>query len=110
MNQEKEDAAVSAALAAQNKMNQKKQPKLDISKKEVEDFVIEQVLSKMNGKPEGFYKMRASNVFDNNWRVDIWCTQDSGEDSFSRNVLIDYSYFIRADSTGKILNSSPSIN
>ena len=91
-------------------MNQKKQPKLDISKKEVEDFVIEQVFSKMNGKPENFYKVRASNVFDNNWRVDIWCNQDNGEEALSHSVLIDYSYFIRADSTGKILSSSPSIN
>ena len=107
MNQEK---AAAAASAAHKKMKQKKQPKLDISKKEVEDFVVEQVFSKMNGKPENFYKVRASNVFDNNWRVDIWCNQDNGEEALSHSVLIDYSYFIRADSTGKILSSSPSIN
>ena len=91
------------------KMN-KKQPKLDISKKEVKDFVVEQVLSKMNGKPENFYKVKAHNVFDNNWRVDIWCSRDTEDETLTQRILIDYSYFIKADDTGKILNSDPSIN
>ena len=102
MNQSKEKVT--------QKKIEKKQPKLDISKKEVEDFVVEQVFSKMDGKPEDFYKVRASNVFDNNWRVDIWCSRDTGEDTLTRSISINYSYFIKADDTGKILNSDPSIN
>tara|TARA_R110000751_G_scaffold69917_1_gene141843 strand:- start:1511 stop:1828 length:318 start_codon:yes stop_codon:yes gene_type:complete len=102
MNQSKEKVT--------QKKTEKKQSDPNISKKEVEEFVVEQVFSKMGGKPDNFYKIRAYNVFDNSWRVDVWNSRDTGDNTLTRRISIDYSYFVKTDETGKILDSDPSID
>lgn len=102
MNQSKEKVT--------QKKTEKKQSGPNISKKEVEEFVVEQVFSKMGGKPDNFYKIRAYNVFDNSWRVDVWNSRDTGDNTLTRRISIDYSYFVKTDETGKILDSDPSID
>tara|TARA_R110000824_G_scaffold300449_2_gene488458 strand:+ start:362 stop:565 length:204 start_codon:yes stop_codon:yes gene_type:complete len=64
----------------------------------------------MGGKPDNFYKIRAYNVFDNSWRVDVWNSRDTGDNTLTRRISIDYSYFVKTDETGKILDSDPSID
>ena len=92
----------------------KKQPSQssnkELTKEELKSFVEEQVIAKL-GKPSNLNFIRASNVFNNRWRVDVWCYHKVEgcipEQSCS---MIDHSYFIHADEHGKITKSDPEIN
>jgi len=71
--------------------------------------VTEQVM-KIVGTVPNFYRIKAKNVFNNNWRVDIWCNQQ--RDDLLRATsytLIEHSYFVTTDDKGKILKSTPEI-
>lgn len=70
-------------------------------------FVEKQVLEGV-GKIDNLKMIRAKNVFDNNWRVDIWCETET-EGCIVPKLDIRYSYFIRADKEGNIINSSPEL-
>ena len=76
----------------------------------LDKLVINAVVSKL-GKPKNLDFIRASNVFDNRWRVDVWGEYDSTKtDVIVKCSKIDYSYFIRYDEeSGKIISSSPEI-
>ena len=82
----------------------------ELTKNELKSFVEEQVITKL-GKPTELNFIRASNVFDSRWRVDVWCYFDSEETIMpSKCSKIKHSYFIHVDEHGKITNSSPEIN
>ena len=82
----------------------------ELTKNELKSFVEEQVITKL-GKPPELNFIRASNVFNNRWRVDVWCYFDSEETIMpSKCSNIKHSYFIHVDEHGKITNSSPEIN
>jgi len=86
-----------------------KRTKAQAGKPDFKSFVEEQVLNRL-GTPSNLNFIRASNVFDNRWRVDVWCYHEvEGTLSSTSNSKIDYSYFIHADEQGKIINSSPEI-
>ena len=70
-------------------------------------FVEKQVLEVI-GKIKNMKMIRAYNVFDNNWRVNIWC-ETKTEGCIVPKLDIRYSYFIRADKEGNIINSSPEL-
>tara|TARA_R110002110_G_scaffold3883_5_gene20121 strand:+ start:928 stop:1242 length:315 start_codon:yes stop_codon:yes gene_type:complete len=72
-----------------------------------ESFVKNQVTERV-GKIDDLKMIRAKNVFDNNWRVDIWC-ETKTEGCIVPKLDIRYSYFIRADKEGNIINSSPEL-
>ena len=73
-----------------------------------ENFIREQVLNLL-GRPKSLNFIRASNVFDNRWRVDVWCYFDSQETIMpSQCSKILHSYFIHASEDGTIIKSSPS--
>tara|TARA_R100001244_G_scaffold88623_1_gene67504 strand:- start:278 stop:571 length:294 start_codon:yes stop_codon:yes gene_type:complete len=75
----------------------------------LESVIKKQVIEAV-GKIDGMKKIRASNVFDSNWRVDIWCESDSESEQYLiPKVDIRYSYFIKADAEGNIINSSPEL-
>ena len=97
----------------QPKVKAKKAFKLedkDITKEELNSFVKEQVIAKL-GKPPELNFIKASNVFDNRWRVDVWCYFDSTETIMAtKSSDIKHSYFIHVDEHGKITNSSPEIH
>jgi len=103
--------------AMQNKQNKplhkstKNKPKQKpTSNKDIENFINEQVMNRLGGKPKNFNFIKASNIFDNNWRVDIWCTKDvDGTLTSIKDNSIKYSYFVKADSDGKIISSDPEI-
>ena len=82
----------------------------ELTKRELKSFVEEQVIAKL-GKPTELNFVRASNVFDNRWRVDVWCYFDSTVTIMpTKSSNIKHSYFIHVDEHGKIIDSSPEIN
>ena len=81
-----------------------------LTKEELKSFVEEQVIAKL-GKPSNLNFIRASNVFNNRWRVDVWCYHKvEGCISEQSCSMIDHSYFIHTDEHGKITKSDPEIN
>ena len=54
-------------------------------------------------------KIRATNVFDNNWRVDIWCELDDAKEYMIPRLKIKYSYFVGTNSEGNIISSDPEL-
>ena len=81
--------------------------KINENQMNLESVIKKQVIEAV-GKIDGMKKIRASNVFDSNWRVDIWCESES--DSASEQYLIPkvdirYSYFIKADAEGNIIET-----
>ena len=70
-------------------------------------FVKEQVLARL-GQPDTLKFVNAANVFDNNWRVDVWCHFES-EVAMIKPAKIKHSYFVKVDEHGKFISSSPEI-
>ena len=57
------------------------------------EIIIRQVLDE-HGEIEDLREVRAFNVFDNRWRIDIWCDFDSTQTIMpTRCSKIFYSYF-----------------
>lgn len=89
-------------------------PKKEVKKKEDglnhESNVKHQVLESL-GKPENLYKIRASNVFYDSWRVDIWTWRWLDEETkITKSLRIEYSYFIKYNKNlGRIIESNPPI-
>ena len=82
-----------------------------VTKKELENFVSEQVISKLGGKPPKFHSIRSKNVFDNKWRVDVFCyVETATENAVYFDKRIDYSFFISTDDSGKVVKSEPRIS
>tara|TARA_R110002020_G_scaffold427731_2_gene637153 strand:+ start:3307 stop:3576 length:270 start_codon:yes stop_codon:yes gene_type:complete len=73
--------------------------------------VCKSVLQAMGKKPKDMFKITAGNVFENNWRVNIWSTKlVEGEYSSLTTSCIEYSYFIKYNNELKtIINSDPPI-
>jgi len=87
-----------------------KKNKTQAGKQNFKSFVEEQVLHRL-GKPDNLNFIRASNVFDNRWRVDVWCYHDvEGTLSQLNSSKIEYSYFVHTDEQGKIIKSDPQID
>jgi|TARA_R110002020_G_scaffold421371_2_gene630439 hypothetical protein len=77
--------------------------------KHQDKLVVNAVISLL-GKPKDLDHVRAHNVFSDRWRVDVWCSHQSDPESFSSELLIDYSYFIRFDNeSNEIISSDPEI-
>ena len=71
--------------------------------------LIEDAVLKIMGKPKNFYQIKALNVYDNRWRVDIWTSyvpknSMTGLDSYK----ISYSYFCHVQGN-EIVKSIPEI-
>jgi len=95
---------------AVNKNNPKTKSK-PLTNKDLERFVSEQVISKLGGKPPSFHSIRSKNVFNDKWRVDVFCyVETATENAIYLDKRINYSFFVKADGSGKILNSDPNIS
>lgn len=69
----------------------------------VRDKVIFNVLKAL-GTPPGYYQTKASNVFENRWRVDVWSTVDQSIlGTIAQSVITD-SFFVIADENGKVVS------
>ena len=80
-----------------------------IAQQELEKFIKEQVLQKL-GTPENLSHVTAGNLWDNRWRVNVWCFHaPQGDVSFMDAQSLDYSYFIHTSEDGTIIKSSPKI-
>ncbi len=87
----------------------KQQPPKKQNKISLEESVKKQVLELL-GRPKNLHKITARNLWDNRWRVNLWCTHIQQADVSEVEVhLIDYSYFIHTSDTGEIINSDPEI-
>jgi len=75
-----------------------------------EEIITRQVLD-AHGELEGLKEVRMSNVFDNRWRVNVWCYYEDPNlmSNLVRPAKIKYSYFLHVDDAGKILKSSPEL-
>ena len=72
-------------------------------------FVKEQVLNKL-GKPKNLNFIRASNIFENRWRIDVWCHFDSTVTIMpTKCSKIFHSYFAHTGPDGQIIYSNPEI-
>ena len=81
----------------------------EIPEEALKEKIIRQVLDG-TGEIKDFKDVRASNVFDNRWRVDVWCYYDSTQTIVATKCSkIYYSYFIHTDDDGKITKSNPEI-
>lgn len=86
-----------------------KTTKEKVSPAQIEELLVAELLNRL-GRPEKLKFIKASNVFDNKWRVDVWCYHDSVKTIMAtQSAKILHSYFIYADAHGKIIESSPEI-
>ena len=82
----------------------------DSSVQHQDKLVINAVIASL-GKPKNLHHATATNVFNNRWRVNLWCSHDKQLDvSVTSVLLIDYSYFITWDNeSNDIISSDPEI-
>jgi|TARA_R110000796_G_scaffold190450_1_gene307199 hypothetical protein len=87
------------------KMADKPKPKLNH-----EASVTRQVLDVL-GTPTNLHKVRTANVFDSNWRVDLWTWKWLDEQSkITKSMVIEYSFFVKYDEdAGRIVSCDPEI-
>jgi hypothetical protein len=75
----------------------------------LEPIIKKQVFDIIGSVPD-ISMFRAKRLWDYNWRVNIWCEYDSETElSVLKRTRIAYSYFIRTDKEGNILNSDPEL-
>ena len=80
-----------------------------VSPVKIEELLVAELLNRL-GRPEKLNFIKANNVFDNKWRIDVWCYYDSVKTIMTtQSSKIFHSYFIHADAHGKIIESSPEI-
>lgn len=72
---------------------------------------VEQAVLNELGTPPDMTWFKASNVFDNRWRVDIWCEKEVSGDLISAySQHIKHSYFIHFNhNTYEIIKSTPEV-
>lgn len=61
------------------------------------------------GRPTGFHSISCVNVFNNNFRVNVFCMIGDGRAVFPA-IRITQSFFVKIDGNGEILASEPSIH
>ena len=72
--------------------------------------VVEKQVLEAIGKINRLVKIRAKNVFDNSWRVNVWCEIDSETElCIIAQLKIKYSYFVKTDKEGNIISSDPEL-
>ena len=76
----------------------------------LDKLVINAVISKL-GKPENLFQVTATNLWNDRWRVNVWCKhQVETECMVVENHRIEYSYFIRYnEESGTITLCNPEI-
>ena len=83
--------------------------KTDEIQASLEPTIKKQVFDAIGSVPD-ISMFRAKRLWDYNWRVNIWCEYDSKTElSVLKRTRIAYSYFIRTDKEGNILNSDPEL-
>ena len=75
-----------------------------------EEIITRQVLD-AHGRMDDLKEVRMRNVFDNRWRVNVWCYYEDPNlmSNLTRPSTIKYSYFIRVDDSGNIVHSDPEL-
>jgi|TARA_R110002110_G_scaffold280154_1_gene494904 hypothetical protein len=74
-----------------------------------EEIITRQVLD-AHGELKDLKEIRLYNVFDNKWRINVWCYYENESImSIFRPATIKYSYFVHVDDACKILKSCPKL-
>jgi len=75
-----------------------------------EEMITRQVLD-AHGGIDDLKEIRMRNVFDNRWRVNVWCYYEDPNlmSNLTRPSTIKYSYFIHVDDAGSIMASDPEL-
>lgn len=75
-------------------------------KKDLSETVANGVIQKL-GTPNNFLKTKAINVFGNSYRVNVYTIVD--DSGLVKKSSIMYSYLVKADDNGNIVESKPEI-
>tara|TARA_R110002020_G_scaffold217969_2_gene425762 strand:+ start:357 stop:659 length:303 start_codon:yes stop_codon:yes gene_type:complete len=89
--------------ATESKVQKKKAV---INKKLQQELICEEVMERLR-PVSNFHKISAHNVFDDNWRVNVW-VEDWKEEATSCGYKIKYSYFCEVKDNC-IFESSPEL-
>ena len=76
------------------------------AKKDLSEIIANTVVQQL-GKPVNFLKAKAINVFGNSYRVNVYVTLN--DDCLVKKSSISYSYLIKADEEGNIVESRPEL-
>lgn len=99
-------------MTPQKEQKKQKASEQQEKKKQVDfsGYIIEQVINKMGGKPKNLHSIRPRNIFNNKWRIDVFCEHEAETEMITmKGIRIDYSYFVTLDEDGEIVKSSPEI-
>ena len=69
---------------------------------------IEQKVIKRLGKPPGFDQIEAKHLWDNKWRVNVWCKFYNSTDKVVPSFNISDSFFVEVSKTNRV-SASPRI-
>jgi hypothetical protein len=72
-------------------------------KNELQEKVARNVLNAL-GTPPGFLQIKACNVYDNRWRVDIWARQKQETEGVITKTHIPDSFFCIVDDAGNLIS------
>jgi len=70
---------------------------------QLEDAVLKKV-----GKPKGFSRIIARNVYGRRWRVNMYC-EKAGAGEVMSTIHLSHSYFLTVSDKGEIVGSVPAL-
>ena len=91
----------------QDKVQQVIEDKESLGQIDQEKIVIHDVLESL-GRPPSLHEVKAHNVFDNKWRVNVWITEYTNEDSIAPAFKIAHTYFCTLQDNW-VVDSNPEI-
>lgn len=80
-------------------------PKGDNS--ELEEQIKKKIISRL-GKPKGFFRVDANHLWDNYWRVNVWCKFYNSTDKVVPGFKISDSFFVTVGKNNR-LSANPKI-
>lgn len=81
-------------------------PVKNTSKSDLSETIANAVVKQL-GTPNNFLKVKAINVFGNSYRVNVYTIVD--DSGLVKKSSITYSYMVKADQQGNIVDSKPEI-
>ena len=84
-------------------------PEQPQSNADTQEIIIEQI-KKCIQIPKNLLKIEAINVYDNRWRVNMWCQTLPNHDTLVETYRITHSWFIVCKPNGDINSSYPPLD
>lgn len=87
-----------------------KTPKTKKGPVESTEPTIKQQVLEILGTPPKLRDVLVVKISDSTYRINIWATKDEvGEYAFMHSQTLAHSFFVKTDSTGKLIGSNPEI-